>query len=438
MFRRKIAVALVATLALLALAVIAVNSMRIGQIDAVWGLVDEGVVDPGNQFPDGADCLRYGDGPVGSNTDPNVFNLYTGIETMLENPGVQNLDDTNWNQVRFGMPASIYYEYTGYTYEYPYNPACWENQTDYSQNTYFKYQSGLAFKGIPAVTPISVRPNIDPLEPFPIGKFCHINNTVWVSNQLNRTSSTITIKEVDCGENGTLVANLAGDPLPGNQQSKTLEYFVPIQFDETVNQGNKEDCPYPTTGEPCSDAVIPSAPEGQHFYCKFDLEGGGFNVLEYTVAIVGFTTVPLNGSCEGSEYDPSLYMPGFFISEEGATNCACIWAAITDQEPLAVQMNFFEANGEQESIVLRWQTAFETDNMGFNIYRSESLLREDAIRLNNNMISSLVPPGSTFGADYEFVDKSAQPYRRYFYWIEDVDVNGTLTEHGPISAEWTD
>ena len=131
-------------------------------------------------------------------------------------------------------------------------------------------------------------------------------------------------------------------------------------------------------------------------------------------------------------------MPGIFISQEYNTNCACVWAVVTEYEPLVVEMNFFEASAGEQSIVLRWQTAFETDNIGFNVYRSESLLRENAVQLNQELIKSLVPPGSTYGADYEFVDESALPYNTYFYWIEDVDVNGTITTHGPVRADWVD
>jgi hypothetical protein len=129
---------------------------------------------------------------------------------------------------------------------------------------------------------------------------------------------------------------------------------------------------------------------------------------------------------------------GIFISQEGSINCACVWAAITNITPSAVQMNYFEAEGGVEEIVISWQTAFETDNLGFNIYRSESMLREGAVQLNDALIVSLVPPGSTYGADYLFVDTTAKPYTTYFYWLEDFDVNGEVTSHGPVRAEWVD
>ena len=171
--------------------------------------------------------------------------------------------------------------------------------------------------------------------------------------------------------------------------------------------------------------------EGNTLFCKYEYEDGTFNVIEYNVYILGFSSIGLNDSVENLKYSDQIIIgSGVFISNEGSINSVVPWAEIGPVLPLAVEMNFFEASGAEESIVLRWQTAFETDNIGFNVYRSETLIREDAIQLNQELIASLVPPGSTFGADYEFVDNSALPYTTYFYWIEDVDVNGTITSHG--------
>ena len=39
--------------------------------------------------------------------------------------------------------------------------------------------------------------------------------------------------------------------------------------------------------------------------------------------------------------------------------------------PTAVKLLSFTATGQKKAIVLNWETASETDNLGFNLYRSE-------------------------------------------------------------------
>jgi hypothetical protein len=83
-------------------------------------------------------------------------------------------------------------------------------------------------------------------------------------------------------------------------------------------------------------------------------------------------------------------------------------------------------------MVLRWETASEVDNLGFNIYRASN---QDGpwTMLNKQLIPSLVPPGGPVGAGYEWTDREAKQGQNIFYLLEDVDVNGTATKHGPVA-----
>ena len=251
------------------------------------------------------------------------------------------------------------------------------------------------------------------------------------------TYAELSISQVDCGPNATLVSNAAGDPLPAGTKTVNLNYWFLVRLDETPNEGQPTQCRYPST-KACADAIIPGQAQGQHLYCKIVSEAGEVNILDYAVAFLGFTKIPLNGDCESAVYGTLTPMPGIFISEENSTNCTCAWGVISDFIPSAVDLNFLDILAGDEKLVLRWQTAYEIDNLGFNVYRSESLLRENAIQLNDALIVSLVPPGSTYGADYQFVDTTAKPYTTYYYWLEDFDVNGEGTLHGPKGAEGVD
>jgi hypothetical protein len=43
-------------------------------------------------------------------------------------------------------------------------------------------------------------------------------------------------------------------------------------------------------------------------------------------------------------------------------------------------------------------------------------------------------PGSPVGAVYTFLDDNVVTGMTYYYWLEDVDVYGVATPHGPVTA----
>jgi hypothetical protein len=50
--------------------------------------------------------------------------------------------------------------------------------------------------------------------------------------------------------------------------------------------------------------------------------------------------------------------------------------------------------------------------------------------------ASLIPAegSATQGASYQFIDKNVKNRTTYYYKLEDIDLNGTSTMHGPVSA----
>ncbi len=97
--------------------------------------------------------------------------------------------------------------------------------------------------------------------------------------------------------------------------------------------------------------------------------------------------------------------------------------------PLAVRLTSFEAAPAPGGVRISWETASEWDNVGFNLYRSDS--REHlGLRLNADLIPSASPGGGQ-GAAYEFLDTSV-PAGVSYYTLEDVDTSGIRTSHGPI------
>ena len=76
--------------------------------------------------------------------------------------------------------------------------------------------------------------------------------------------------------------------------------------------------------------------------------------------------------------------------------------------------------------------ASELDNVGFNLYRSEAA-DGPYVQLNTTLIPPQ-NPGSVLGSVYEWLDADVQPGVVYFYKLEDLDVKGVSTFHGPVSS----
>jgi hypothetical protein len=82
---------------------------------------------------------------------------------------------------------------------------------------------------------------------------------------------------------------------------------------------------------------------------------------------------------------------------------------------------------------VEWQTLLELDLLGFNLYRSNTLLGEK-VRLN----MALIPAdalGGLGGASYAFVDADIQPGERYYYWLEFVEISGERLHPTPVTID---
>ncbi|MDX9954016.1 MAG: integrin alpha [Anaerolineae bacterium] len=125
-------------------------------------------------------------------------------------------------------------------------------------------------------------------------------------------------------------------------------------------------------------------------------------------------------------------------SSNTALNLACAedvtefsdWV-ITGGNITAVELARFEAWQSGEAALVIWETATELDNLGFNLYRSATPAGPWS-QVNAELIPAQ-NPGSVFGAVYEVLDTAVMPDRLTFYHLEDVDIHGASTFHGPIS-----
>lgn len=94
----------------------------------------------------------------------------------------------------------------------------------------------------------------------------------------------------------------------------------------------------------------------------------------------------------------------------------------------ADQTDSTQDGGLDTKNTLRWSTASEVDNFGFDIYRAES---EDGPfdRLND----SPVPGAGTSDVPtyYEYIDDTIDPDRGYFYYVESISIHGDREKFTP-------
>lgn len=101
--------------------------------------------------------------------------------------------------------------------------------------------------------------------------------------------------------------------------------------------------------------------------------------------------------------------------------------------PLVVLLADFSAQGQADQVLVQWDTVSEMGNLGFNLRRGVSPDGPDT-QLNASIIPSQAP-GSTQGYSYQWIDQAdLVPGATYYYWLEDIDLNGVVTRHGPVSA----
>ena len=106
--------------------------------------------------------------------------------------------------------------------------------------------------------------------------------------------------------------------------------------------------------------------------------------------------------------------------------------SLNDGVPTSVTMAGYGGTAMDDgSILLEWETAGEWDLLGFNLYRSESGVGGDPVRLNESLILPEAE-GGLIGSSYTLEDRTALPGTAYDYWIEVVRIRGLPERLGPV------
>ena len=119
---------------------------------------------------------------------------------------------------------------------------------------------------------------------------------------------------------------------------------------------------------------------------------------------------------------------GSFDGTHGGSDDAFV-VKIIDTVPTAVTLADFSAQADRRGVLLHWNTAAESDHLGFHLWASRDGL---SVRLTSQLLagSALLAPAHTPvpGAGYSFWDTQGNAQA---YWLEAVDLQGRSQFLGP-------
>ena len=214
------------------------------------------------------------------------------------------------------------------------------------------------------------------------------------------------------------------------QQAQTVKNFVDAILAVDANAdvivlGDLNDFEFSTAINTLKGGVltplIESLPQNERYSYNFE---GNAQVLDHIMASNNlFNDVPfvydvvhINSefAVQSSDHDPSVARFTF--------------------APTASRLAGFEIEAYGDQALLQWQTAEEVDNLGFNIYRDENGKR---VRLNPQILAGSALLAGTgielkAGRSYSWWDGAGLGRADSRYWLEELDLDGNSTWHGPV------
>jgi hypothetical protein len=131
----------------------------------------------------------------------------------------------------------------------------------------------------------------------------------------------------------------------------------------------------------------------------------------------------------------TLSEPHNYIAQTGITAFSSWTLANGGLSPTAVRLASFNATAFNDRVKLDWKSGFEVRNLGYYVYRDQDGRRT---RITPSLVAgSALMAGRdtvlTAGFSYTWYDQlPADSLPGVTYWLEDIDLSGARTLHGPI------
>ena len=150
------------------------------------------------------------------------------------------------------------------------------------------------------------------------------------------------------------------------------------------------------------------------------LNVGNSQFVDIIVQATATGTIPNTATVSATQTDP--------VPSNNSSTANTLVLAVT-----LVRLRDFTVTQDKKNVLVSWQTSFESNNLGFNIYRDVSGQRT---KINKHLIAGTGLQSKKHddeaGHVYRFSDKlDVGTFAQY--WLEDVDTAGIHTMHGPVS-----
>lgn len=179
------------------------------------------------------------------------------------------------------------------------------------------------------------------------------------------------------------------------------------------------------------------------FHWYIDSGSVGFTADVDHPVVIRLDTTGLTGFVDYSQltaYKRDIHGTPFFEPCTTVWNDPYLDVSVTDfseiilggpeESTLPVELSSFTASiNAQNNVSLNWITQSETGVIGFNVYRAGL----DDLELAE-LVSPLIDATNTSTTQsYVFVDQDLYEPGEYYYWLQNVDLDGSMAFHGPIS-----
>jgi hypothetical protein len=259
-----------------------------------------------------------------------------------------------------------------------------------------------------------------------------VSNVVVTSN-----SSTITDFQLQSG-GGHYVYKFAASQIPNNNFSDEGLTPAVIGQPDDVNYSIGRngwcvlDMQNPIVDGTGSDLIVyegDSSPEGYYCYAgqtidgPWQLLGTGTGTAQFDLAASGLAEaqfIKILDDGDGTAIAPNA---GFDLDAIEALNI------------IPVELISFTANNVDDEVILKWQTATETNNSGFEIERShESVVSSQK---DWEKITFIEGKGTTTEiTEYTYIDKIEIP-GTYYYRLKQIDFDGTVAYSSEVEVDVT-
>ena len=166
------------------------------------------------------------------------------------------------------------------------------------------------------------------------------------------------------------------------------------------------------------------------FFYSSSLDPSGYGEGETYLGSVS-TTTDGSGNASGTDTFSTTVPNGYYITAtatDSFLNTSEFSAGVVT--PTMAVVSDFRTYYQNGNPVIHWETAFESNTVGFNLFKLDKHLNK-YIQLNNNLLPGLLH--STQGGIYRFIDPGVSP--NSLYKLEEIEASGRRRTYGPFDVK---